>query len=251
MGGIFGGGDEPKQQTSTTTNNPYPAAKPGMDLFYKDLTNAYKGGALNLKPWMGDSVAPSSPETLAAWQGTADRAQAGSPLIDQSGAYLSRVLDPNYLFSDSPGLSSVLDAARNDVNAQFSMGGRTFSGAHAGSLGGKLGQIRYQDFARKAGEQQAAAGMAPGIARERYFDMQQLGQVGQQREAKLQDLINAEIERFNALQGGTANELGLFQRLLAGGGSGSTSTTQPRPTDNSNPVLQGIGTAAQIASLFL
>ena len=249
MGGIFGGSSN-KTQKTTTENKPYPAAEPGLNQFYGDALKAYQSGALNLKPYPGQTVAPVSPETAQYWQGTADRATAGSPLNAAAGSYLQRVLDPSYLTSDSPGLQAVLDQSRNGVNAEFSRAGRTFSGAHAGALGTGQGLIRYQDYARKAAEQAGAAGMAPNLAAQDYFDLSKLGQVGTERQGQLQDLINAEINRFNALQGGKANELSLFQSLLAGGGSGSTSTTSPKPPGN-NPWLTGLGTAASLASLFM
>ncbi len=247
MGGIFGGGDS-KKQTVTNVSQPYPAAKPGMDLFFKDLTNTYKAGGLRQSPYPGQTVAPVSPETAQAWSGIAGRAQAGSPLNAMSADYVSRVLNPDYLTSDSPGLSSVIDRARQGVNAEFARAGRTFSGAYAGALGSSEGQLRYQDFARKAGEQQSAAQFAPTLAREDYFDLGQLQGVGQQRQAQMQDLINADINRFNALQGGRMNELSNFASLLGGGGPGTTSTTQP--IQKNNPWLQGIGSIASLASLF-
>lgn len=251
MSFIFGGGDDkPKNTTSTTVASPYPAAKPGLDRFYRDLLKSYQGGALFQSPYPGQSVAPPSPETAAAWQGTTSRAMAGSPLNAAAGGYIQRTLDPNYLMSDSPGLASVIDRSRQGVNAEFSRAGRTFSGAHAGALGSSEGQLRYQDFVRKAAEQAGAAGMAPNAAAQDYYDLQQLGGVGRQRQASLQDMINAEIERYNALQGGRANELSRFSQLLAGGGTGSTSTTSPYFPQNNNPWLTGLGTAASIASLF-
>jgi hypothetical protein len=251
MGSIFGGGSKPKNQTTSTEVKPYKAAEPGLNQFYGDALKAYQGGNLNLAPYPGQSVAPVSPETAQYWQGTSDRAMAGSPLNAAAGQYVQSRLDPNYLTSDSPGLQSVLDRSRQGVNSEFSRAGRTFSGAHAGALGSGEGQIRYQDFARKSAEQANAAGMAPNLAAQDYFDLSKLGQVGTERQGQLQDLINSEINRFNALQGGKANELSLFQSLLNGGGSGGSSTTAPMPRDNSNPWLQGIGTAASLASLFM
>lgn len=254
MSFIFGDDDSGKKQTSTTTSSPYPAAKPGMDLFYKDLGNAYKGGALNLRPFPGQTVAPVAPETAAAWQGTSDRAMAGSPLNAAAGSYIQRTLDPGYLTSDSPGLSSVIDRSRQGVNAEFARAGRTFSGAHAGALGSGEGQLRYADFARKAGEQANAAGMAPNAAAQDYFDLGQLRQVGGERQAQLQDQINAEIEKFYKLQGGRADELGRFASLLGGGGPGSTTVTGPVQNSGMDPWSKGLataGTAASIASLFM
>ncbi len=251
MSGIFGGNEKTKNQTSTTTVNPYPAAKPGLDQFYGDLLKTYQQGGLYQSPYMGDTVAPVSPETAQAWQGTSDRATAGSDLNRASQSQIMARLDPNYLSTQSPELQAIIDQGRQGVNAEFARGGRTFSGAHAGGLAQSSGQLRFQDLLRKSGEQMSAIGMAPGAAREDYYDLQQLGGVGDQRQAQLQDLINAEINRFNALQGGKANELGMFSQLLQGGGPSGSSTTQPVTTNKQNSILGGLSGIAGIASLFL
>lgn len=250
MSSIFGGGNDEHQQTTTTSAQPYAAAKPGLDLYYKNLINTYKGGGLQQSPFPGQTVAPTAPETAQSWQMTADRANAGSPLNTAASSFIQSRLDPSYLTSDSPGLQSVIDQSRQGVNAEFSRAGRTFSGAHAGALGSSEGQLRYQDLVRKAGEQQAAAQFAPTLSHEGYFDAQQLAGVGQQRQGALQDQINAQINRYNQLQGMKASELGTFSSLLNGGGPGTSSTTQPVQSQSGNPWLQGIGTAATIASLF-
>lgn len=207
-----------------------------------DLDRLRTSGALRINPYPGQTVAGASPETEAFWSGTAGRAQAGSPLNAMSRDYVSRILDPSYLTEESSGISDVLDMASNDVNARFAMGGRTFSGAHAGALGKQLGGIRYQDFARRAGEQQAAAQFAPQLAREDYYDLGQLGQVGGQREAYMQDQINADIDRYNKLQQAPINELALYQQLIGGNLGGTTQGTQPRQAQP--------GTGSQLAQVL-
>lgn len=253
MSGLFGngGGTKTKNVTQSTVPTPYPAAKPGWDEYFKQIQGAFKSGALNLKPWEGQSVAPTSPETAQGWAAIAQRAQDGSPLLGQANQWVSSRLDPSFLTSQSPELQAIIDQSRQGVNAEFSRGGRTFSGAHAGGLAQSEGQLRYQDLLRKAGEAQSAAQFAPQLAQQDYFDAQQLLGVGEQRQAQMQDLINAEIERFNALQGQRPNELSLYADLLGGLGSGGSSTTSPVTTQKSNGLLTGLGTAATLASLFL
>lgn len=236
-------GNDTQEVKNTTT--PWGPQATRYQTALADLDQLRNSGALRINPYPGQTVAPTAPETAGFWSGTAQRAQAGSPLNAAAGQYVQNVLNPGYLTSDSPGLSSVLDAAANDVNARFSMGGRTFSGAHAGALGSSQGQIRYQDFARKAAEQQAAAQFAPQLAREDYFDLGQLGQVGSQREAHMQDLINSDINRFNTLQQAPANELALYQQLIGGNLGGTTTGTQPKQPQG-NPALGILGGLGQI-----
>jgi hypothetical protein len=241
-----GGGDDTQEVKQTST--PWgPQATRYSGTLFPRVDQLLKSGGLRINPYPGQTVAPTAPETAQAWQGTAARAQAGSPLNQASSSYLLNVLRPEYLTSDSPGLSSVIDQARQGVNAQFAMGGRTFSGAHAGGLGSSEGQLRYQDFARKAAEQAQAAQFAPTLAREDYFDLGQLGQVGSQREAQMQDLINADIQRYNALQQAPINELALYKDLISGNLGGTTTGTQP-VQQQGNPALGLLGGIGQIAT---
>jgi hypothetical protein len=233
------------QQTQSSSAPWGPQAK-RWQTSLSDLDKLRASGALRINPYPGQTVAPTSQETANAWTGIANRAQSGSPLNQMSGDYVRRTLDPGYLMSDSPGLSNVLDSAANDVNSRFAMAGRTFSGGHANALNQSQGQLRYQDFARKAQEQQAAAQFAPQLAREDYFDLNQLQQVGGQREAAGQDLINADINRYNALQNAPINELALYQKLI--GGNLGANTTATQPVQNGNATASIVGGLGQVAS---
>jgi hypothetical protein len=222
-------------QQTTTSSAPWGPQAKRWQTALGDLDKLRSSGALRINPYPGQTVAPTSDETANAWTGIANRAQSGSPLNQMSSQYVQRTLDPNYLMSDSPGLQSVLDSSANDVNARFAMAGRTFSG----------NQLRYQDFARKAQEQAAAAQFAPQLAREDYFDLGQLQQVGGQREAAMQDQINADINRYNSLQNAPINELALYQQLIGGNLGGTTTATQPKQQGNSAlGILGGLGQVA-------
>lgn len=233
-------------QQTTTSSAPWGPQAKRWKTALSDLDRLRASGALRINPYPGQTVAPTSQETANAWTGIANRAQSGSPLNQMSSQYIQNVLNPNYLTSDSPGLQSVLDSAANDVNARYAMAGRTFSGSHAGALNQSQGQLRYQDFARKAAEQQAAAQFAPQLAREDYFDLGQLQQVGGQREAAMQDQINADINRYNSLQNAPINELALYQQLIGGSLGGQTTATQP--VQQGNQALGILGGLGQIAA---
>lgn len=234
-----------KTQKTQSTTEPWGPQADRYKTALSDLDRLRASGALRINPYPGQTVADTAPETSQAWAGITQRATDGSPLNRMSGDYVSRVLDPNYLTSDSPGLQSVIDQARQGVNAQFSMGGRTFSGQHAGGLASSEGQLRYQDFARKAGEQQAAAQFAPQLAAQDYFDLSQLQGVGTERQGHMQDLINADINRFNTLQSAPSNELALYQQLIGGNLGGTTTGTQPVQTGNQTAgIVGGLGQVA-------
>jgi hypothetical protein len=174
----------------------------------------------------------------------ANRAQAGSPLNALSKGYIGDVLGGRYLGQDAPGFSSVLDRAHDAVDATYALGGRYGSGAHDAAVAQGIGSILNDAYQAERGRMDAAAQFAPQLAQQDYFDAQQLAQVGSQRESHLQDLINAEIQRYNATQQAPINELALYQNLI-GGNIGSTQT-MTQPTQKANPWAVGAGVIGSI-----
>ncbi|MGH6893522.1 MAG: hypothetical protein ACREEP_14825 [Dongiaceae bacterium] len=238
---MSGGGGGSKTQTVTQSNAPWSQQIPLWMTSYQRLNDLYKSGGLRINPYPGQTVAPVSPETSQAWSMTANRAQAGSPLNNLSKGYIGDVLSGKYLGQDAPGFASVLDRARNAVNATYARGGRYGSGAHDTAVAQGLGGILNDAYQAERGRMDAAAQAAPQLAQQDYFDAQQLAKVGRQREANLQDLINAEIQRYNALQQAPINELALYQNFI-GGNIGSTQTaTQPAQNRSPNPWQVGTG----------
>jgi hypothetical protein len=197
---MSGGGGGSKTQTVTQSNTPWSAQVPLWNTSYQRLNNLYKSGGLRINPYPGQTVAPTSPETGQAWDMIANRAQAGSPLTSLSKGYVGDVLGGKYLGQDAPGFAAVLGRARNAVNANYALGGRYGSGAHDAAIAQGLGGVLNDAYQMERGRMDAAAQFAPQLAQQDYFDAQQLAQVGGQREAHLQDLINAEIQRYNAMQ---------------------------------------------------
>ena len=232
---MSGGGGEPKTQTVTQSNAPWSAQVPLWNTSYKRLNELYGSGALRLNPYPGETVAPIAPETGQAWTMVANRAQAGSPLNALSRGYISDVLSGRYLGQEAPGLSSVLDRARNAVNATYSLGGRYGSGAHDAAVAHGLGSVLNDVYQAERSRMDSASQLAPQLAQQDYFDAQQLAQVGSQRQAHLQDLINAEIQRYNAIQQAPINELALYQNLIGGNIGGTQTTTEPVQGSGAEP----------------
>jgi hypothetical protein len=242
------GGGGPKTQTVTQSNSPWSAQVPLWKTSYERLNDLYKSGGLRINPYPGQTVAPTSPETGQAWNMIAGRAQAGSPLNNLSKGYVSDVLGGMYLGQDAPGFSSVLDRTRNAVNATYALGGRYGSGAHDAAVAQGLGGVLNDAYQAERSRMDAAAQFAPQLAQQDYFDAQQLAQVGGQREAHLQDLINAEIQRYNAIQQAPINELALYQNFIGGNIGGTQTTTQPVQSDNTEPWQVGAGIIGSILS---
>ena len=248
---MSGGGGGSKNQTVTQSNAPWAAQIPLWNTSYKRLNELYNSGALHLNPYPGETVAPISPETSQAWNMVANRAQAGSSLNDLSKGYVGDVLSGRYLGQDAPGFSSVLDRARNAVNATYSLGGRYGSGAHDSAVAQGLGSVLNDAYQAERGRMDAAAQFAPQLAQQDYFDAQQLAQVGGQRQAHLQDLINAEIQRYNALQQAPINELALYQNFIGGNVGSTQTTTQPVQGSSAEPWQVGAGIIGSILGRVL
>lgn len=238
---MSGGGGKTKEQTTTVNQSPWSEQIPLWKTSYQRLNDLYKAGGLRINPYPGQTVAHLSPETEQAWGMMAERAQGGSPLNAAAKGYYGDVLGGKYLGQDAPGFGSVLDRVRNGVNANFALGGRYGSGAHSAAVAQGLGSVLNDAYQAERSRMDAAAQVAPQLAQQDYFDAQQLAQIGDRREAHLQDLINSEIERYNALQQAPLNELALYQNLIGGQLGGTQSTTQPVQRSGGNPWQVGAG----------
>lgn len=238
---MSGGGGESKTQKVTQTSTPWAEQVPLWRTSYQRLNDLYNAGGLRIDPYPGQTVAPTAPETAQAWSTIANRAAAGSPLSQLSKGYVGDVLAGKYLGQEAPGLSSVLGRARDAVNATYALGGRYGSGAHDAAVAQGVGGILNDAYQAERNRMDAAAQYAPQLAQQDYADAQQLAQVGSQREAHLQDLINAEIQRYNALQQAPVNELALYQNFIGGNLGGTQTGTQPIQTSHTNPWALGAG----------
>lgn len=243
---MSGGGGSSKPQETTVTDTPWSEQIPLWRTSYQRLNDLYAAGGLRVNPYPGQTVAPLSPETGQAWGMIADRAQAGSPLNAAAKEYYGDVLGGKYLGQDAPGFASILDRTRNGINTNFALGGRYGSGAHSAAVAQGLGTVLNDAYQAERGRMDAAAQFAPQLAQQDYFDAQQLGQIGNSREAYLQNLINAEIERYNALQQGPINELALYQNLIGGQIGGTQTTTQPIQRNDGSPWQIGAGIIGSI-----
>lgn len=249
---IFGGGGGGgKNTTSVSTSTPW---KPVADVLQKtaipDLTNLYKSGGLMFDYFPQSTVAPLAPERSEAWSMIADRARTGSPLTAASKGYFSDVLGGKYLNADAPGMDAVLRKARDSVNANYALGGRYGSGAHDAAVTEATAPLIYDNYMRERALMDEAARIAPSIAQTDYFDAQQLGRVGEDRQAYAQDLTNDEVARFNWDEKKKFNALQLLMGMLSGTGGGQTVATAPAPANNSSSLLDFLGTAIQAGSAF-
>jgi hypothetical protein len=220
--------------------------------------------------YQGQTVADMSPERAAALTAQAARAQTGSPLMTTSKAELGKTLGGAYL-NANPYLQGAIDAASRGVtrnyqdavapgiDSAFSLAGRYGSGAHvaahdaaeknlAAQLGDLAGNLGYQGYATERANMLNALNAVPAYAQADYADIAQLSDVGRQREAMAQALINDQIARWNFEQQMPADKLAQYAQLIRGDFGGTQSTTAPYSSGAG--ILGGATSGAGLGSMF-
>lgn len=238
------GGSKPKTVTTTTNNSPWAPTQPGLQQGIKDLTSQYKSGQF-LKAnqaYPGSTVAGLAPETIQSWNQAS--ALANGPQADLQAAQnynrsiLSGDLSQGYL-------GQLTNNVTNNINGQFSMGGRYGSGAHQNAIAQGVTSA-VMPYA------QSAAQFAPELAKAAYMPSQVLGGIGTARQGYAQDLINADIQKYNQQQSAPISAITDYMQALSGNWGGGSTSTQPYQSDNStNPWLQGAGIGASLLGSYL
>ncbi|KKM78963.1 hypothetical protein LCGC14_1354620, partial [marine sediment metagenome] len=172
------------------------------------------------------TVIPFSPETTAAMGAQSNRAMQGNPLLGQAQGYTSDVMGGKYLDpQNNPFLAGVSDAVtsqvRPGVDSMFAGSGRAGSPAHAEALGRGVSRgmapYLFNEYGRERGMQESAASRAPGLAREDYFDIGRLANVGAKREGKAQEELQDSMSRWQFAQNEPGNRLSNYMNLIRGG----------------------------------
>lgn len=259
MGGKGGGGT----QTTNTISEPWEGVQPYLKSGYGNLEQLYGQGAPAYYP--GQTVAPFAPETNAALQWQTNRALTGSPLTAAAQDQLTQTMRGDFLRAGNPYLQNAFDAAATPVmrnfnenvlpgiTSQFASSGRTNSGLHQNainsaatglneSLANMAGNMAYQNFGRERDNMIRGMMFAPELANQDYTDINQLGAVGSIREQQLQNVLNADQERYNY------NANADWQRTVdylmalnsAGGGSSQSNTELPGQSPFSSIVGGGM-----------
>lgn len=240
-----GGGGGGKTQTIQKAD-PWAGLQPYLTDLFQRSNMWLNSGQPQYYP--GATIAGQAPETLNAQYAQTQRALQGSPLQSGAQALGYRTLTGDFLGSN-PYLNSMFTAASNplidqfsravapSITSQFALGGRYGSGAHesaitdaAGRLGQALGsmgaQIYGPAYESERGRQQAMIGAAPQLAGLDYNDIAQLANVGQARQQTAQDLLNADIARWDFGQNRDLQKLMAMNQLLQGGSEYKQQTSQ-------------------------
>lgn len=227
--------------------------------------NAYKlyvQGQLAPDYYEGNTVAGQSDWTKQALQMQADRAMNGSQLINDASTGMGNVVTGQAL-AGNQGLNTLNQMAQEDnpyadelynransqaqagINASFNAAGRYGSGAHAaasadaannlanqmyGSMWDKraaAAQGAGQLYNQGIGQQIMGAGQAQQLGNQAYTDSAALSEAGGVMDDYNQQLINADIDRWNYDQSKALQALSNYNQLIQGNyGGTSTSTGQ-------------------------
>jgi hypothetical protein len=201
----------------------------------------------------GQTQAPMSGYTQGALDWQAQRAMAGSPLTEAGQNQLTNTLNGDYLNAGNPAFQGAVQSAIRPVkeqyqnvvmpglNSTFSEAGRYGSGAHqqmAGqastdyqrNVGDIASNMAYQNYSDERGNMLKAGLLAPEMAQQDYFDINQLGAAGSNIDAFNQNTINADISKYDYNRDKDWNYLSNYMGLLQQAPWGQTTTTkQPSP----------------------
>lgn len=163
----------------------------------------------------GETLAGFTPFQSQAQGLTAQRATAGSPLLNNAQGTAAQYAGGD--FASSPAWQALGQSIRGQIqpsiDSRFMQAGRSFSPAHAGALAtGETNALA--PFAMNA--QQNAINQAPGLSSASYNDFNALNAVGQAQQGQNQTAINDAIQKWNFGQNLPYNKLAQLQQFLTG-----------------------------------
>ena len=255
---------------------------------FPEAWKLYQSGQMSPDYYPGETVAEQSDWTTQALQMQADRAQNGSPLITgasnavndiTSGQALENNQGLNVLnqmaSEDNPYVDELYsranEQAQSAINGNFSAAGRYGSGAHAAASADAANNLandmysslwdKRADAAKAAGQlyntgtaqQIAAAQTGQQLANQAYTDAAALSEAGGVLDDYNQQLINADIDRWNYNQNKALQALQNYNNLIQGSYGGTTTTTGQQSSGSTlgnvlGGALTGGGLGAGIAA---
>lgn len=223
------GSDSPDSQTMTSTNAPPAWLLPYLQHGAGQANALYNQGPLQYYP--GQAVAPFSQESLAAMDMISNRAMAGSPVTAGANDLATKTLQGDFLYG-GPGFDQAYQSTMNRVtpmiDSKFAASGRYGSGLHKAALGQAASDSLAGLYNNERSRQTQALALSPTLANADYNDAQYLSQVGGNREQLAQDMINADMTRYNYNQNAPWQNLSNLMSVLQGRNFGGT-TTQTTP----------------------
>ncbi|MDL2285706.1 hypothetical protein LJB93_03070 [Desulfovibrio sp. OttesenSCG-928-F07] len=240
--------------TSTTTNDPWSGQVPYLNQIFGEAQNLYNSGNMAPEYYEGDTVAGRDPYTEQAIQMQADRAQNGSALNQNAQSMVNSTLNGDFL-NNNQYLDSAVQRAIGQSNAgvssNYAQAGRFGSGAHAAAAQDAAGNIASQMYGNAYNAERQnmmqAAGLAPNLAQQDYNDIAALSEAGTANENYNQQLINADIDRYNYNSARDLTALQNYMGLIQGNYGGTSKSTGTLGA--SNPLGNTLGGAAAGAGI--
>lgn len=221
---MSGGGG--KTEKSTVNNSPWKGQIPYLDTLFKGADQLRQTGGPSYYP--GQTVAQFTPGQTQALDQTITRGLNGSPLNQAAGDEIQKTLGGHYLTQDAPGFQAVANRAREAADATYSGAGRYGSGYHDRAVADSIGNLAFQNYQAERDRMGQAASLAPTIAGQDFVDLDAALKAGGAYQNQLQNLINADMQKYNFQQEMPYENLRRFQDFIGQNyGGGSTQTISP------------------------
>lgn len=231
-------------RTQTSTQELDPAVRPYVQYGLSEAQRLYQTETPEYYP--GQTFTGPSAQTQQALTAAQQRAVMGSPLLPAAQQQSLATIQGQYL-GGNPFFQGAFQPAAQAAQQQYfdalqqarsgaSRAGRYGSqaalgleeragGQFAQSLANTAGQLAFQNYEAERARQQAMLGAAPALAQADYADIERLAQAGQTAESYQQAALQADINRFNFLQGLPQNQLNQYLSAVYGSPRGSVTTT--------------------------
>jgi hypothetical protein len=263
-------GGSSKPQTTNTVTEPWSEQRPFLISGFQRAEDLYQQGAPEYYP--GQLIAGQSPMTTQAAQNISNL-NTNNPALQAATNQAVSTLQGDYLNSN-PWLDATYNRAADQVinryneienpgiESQFSRAGRLGQNAAfatvrnrsdanaATQLQDLATQIYGGNYARERQNQLSAIGQIPGLNQTQLANINALQGAGQINEAYNQDLINAEIQKYNYEQQAPRNNLADYLGFIQGNYGGSSTATQPIYRNKASGALGGALSGAAAGSAF-
>lgn len=228
--GGFGAPATPWGQLGQTASGAYLNSNPYLDRTFDQAAGAVERSFRRaVNPQLDSQFAGSGRYGSGAWQ--AAKADSQRELGDTLSGLGTSIYGGNYA-----------QERQNQLSAQQGLG----------NFGLQAASLADSAYGRERGFQQSAIGQAAGLADADYNDIERLWGAGQSRQGYQQQLIDADINKFNYLKDLPYDRLARYASTIQGvpGNYGTTTAKSGQQGSVIGNVLGGLAGAAGIFSGF-
>lgn len=200
------------------------------------------GGYLNSNPWLDSMYGAAANNVTQNYRNAV--APSIASMFSAAGRYGNNAAMTNAFDTAERGLGTTLRDLGSNLYGQNYGQERALQSSAAGQLG--------RDYLTERGYQMGALGLAPQLANQDYYDIGQLRDLGSQREARRQQVMNEMINRWNFDQNKPLDKLQQYGTLLQGGMNlgGQKTSEQPIYGSGAGSALGGALTGYGLGSML-